>query len=111
MKDITAPRQRHVTGLIPLKVLAVLPTIVSAVSMGMSRVESANKIWTIHLTVVLSLQGSQEGVQGFLDQTLRTALSRLTLVCVVMSTAFPQREVYEKTHNSALGYEKEDKKK
>ena len=68
------------------------------------RVESANKIWTIHLTVVLSLQGSQEGVQGFLDQTLRTALSRLTLVCVVLSPAFPQREVYGKTHNSALGY-------
>ena len=36
MKDITAPRQRHVTGLIPLKVLAVLPTIVSALSVGMS---------------------------------------------------------------------------
>ena len=68
------------------------------------RVESAHKIWTIHLTVVLSLQGSQEGVQGFLDQTLRTALSRLTLVCVVLSPAFPQREVYGKTHNSALGY-------
>lgn len=68
------------------------------------RVESANKILTIHLTVVLSLQGSQEGVQGFLDQTLRTALSGLPLVCVVLSTAFPQREVYRKTHNSALGY-------
>ena len=68
------------------------------------RVESANKIITIHLTVVLCLQDCQKGVQGFLDQTLRTALSRLTLVCAVLSPAFSQREVYGNTHNSALGY-------
>ena len=68
------------------------------------RVDSANKIITIHLRVVLSLQDCQNGVQGFLDQTLRTALSRLTLICAVLSTAFPQRGVYGNTHNSALGY-------
>ena len=44
------------------------------------RVEGANKIIAIHLTVVLSLQDCQKGVQGFLDQTLRTALSGLCCV-------------------------------